>query len=106
MGSNVPPITPIRPPATDRAYPVLPGGGLLGTGPDGGPARPPRQSGRSGHLRPAPPCSPVDAAPARPGPTTWCRGRIDDATLLFGVDAIRLRPGASRDEITSRVGRG
>ena len=94
MGSNVPPMIPTRPPATDRAYPGPPEparADRLRLTSSGTPARRP---GCDGPPRPAPPCSRSQTCPCR-------RADAVDA----GATA-RHRAAPTRDErrVTARPG--
>src|SRR4051794_5241361 len=72
MGSNVPPITPIRPPTTERAYPV--------------PRRPTR-AGRS---------AAAETEPPPPGGSGGGRPACDRLPRAAGRELTRRSPGANR----------
>src|SRR3954449_9286360 len=121
MGSNVPPITPIRPPATDRAYPVFseagplgtgqPGAGPAGTGPDPvprmdqrlrtdrRPRRDPATSGGTFRGNPAPGCVLItdrrnEAVPSTRRHPDKARPRQDGSSTRRQLDPAPCRPGA------------
>src|SRR4051812_20561300 len=88
MGSNVPPITPIRPPVTERGYPVLAVAGPAGPVRPGGRPRVPRAAD------PSPTGSPVQPVAARPADRrdrTGAVGWTNGAALTNGHGGLRLR---------------
>src|SRR3954471_24411752 len=120
MGSNVPPITPIRPPATDRAYPVFseagplgtgqPGAGPAGTGPDPvprmdqrlrtdrRPRRDPATSGGTFRGNPAPGCVLITDRRNEAVPST--RRHPDKTAARPGaMSTLRLGGSERRDEV-------
>src|SRR6185312_4233949 len=108
MGSNVPPITPIRPPTTERAYPVAPGSTRAGPDRPGKRNRRPRgEPGADGPLATGSPVQPVANSPGdrrvRTGAVEWS----DGAVLSNGAGADRLRRRtAIGAKITPRACRG